>query len=102
MVTQYRVPSGATVSAEGSWAMSKGYGFHMSYNVNFEGATVDYDLARGPKALQVFRKGRGPRTVRSKAKMATSENCGYDPIHPERPTADCRDRAGWTECHRDL
>jgi predicted dehydrogenase len=46
VVAQYQVTSGAIVSAEGSWAMSPGFGFSMAYTVNFEHATVDYDLAR--------------------------------------------------------
>jgi predicted dehydrogenase len=63
LVTQYQVVSGATVSAEGSWAMARGYGFNMSYTLNFEEATVDYDLSRGAAALRVFRKGRAARTI---------------------------------------
>jgi predicted dehydrogenase len=64
VVTQYRVESGAMVSAEGSWAMAKGFGFSMSYTVNFERATADYDLARGVDGLRLIEEGQEPRTVR--------------------------------------
>jgi predicted dehydrogenase len=57
VVTQYEVPGGAIVHAEGSWAMAPGFGFSMGYTVNFERATVDYDMARGPEGLKVFEGG---------------------------------------------
>jgi predicted dehydrogenase len=63
VVTQYIVASGASVHGEGGWAMSKGFGFHMSYTVNFENATADYDLARSAEALKLFEKDREPRTI---------------------------------------
>jgi predicted dehydrogenase len=63
VVTQYQVASGAVVHAEGSWAMTEGFGFNMAYTVNFENATADYDLARGPEALRLFEPGRAPRTI---------------------------------------
>lgn len=62
--TQYQVEGGATVFAEGSWALSDGFGFNMSFTVIFEKATVDYNLARKSKPLRLFRKGKKPRTVR--------------------------------------
>jgi predicted dehydrogenase len=58
VVTQYEVPGGAIVHAEGSWAMAPGFGFSMSYTVNFERATVDFDMARGPESLKVFEGGQ--------------------------------------------
>jgi predicted dehydrogenase len=63
VVTQYQVDCGATVCAEGSWIMSSGHGFNMAYRVNFERATVSYDLARGAAALQVFEEGQPSRVV---------------------------------------
>lgn len=53
VVAQYTVDSGTIVHAEGSWAMSPGFGFSMSYTVNFEHATADYDIAR--PAAEVLR-----------------------------------------------
>src|SRR5438552_2376273 len=64
VVTQYQVASGASVSAEGSWAMTEGFGFHMAYTAIFENATADYDIARGADALKLFEKGKEPRALR--------------------------------------
>lgn len=61
VVTQYMVPGGASVYAEGSWLMASG--FSMSYTVMFENATVDFDSARGDSALQVLEEGKEPRVV---------------------------------------
>jgi len=64
VVTQYQVASGACVSAEGSWAMTEGFGFQMSYTAVFENATADYDIARGADALKLFEKGKEPQALR--------------------------------------
>jgi len=64
VVTQYEVDSGAIVHAEGSWAMAKGFGFSMTYCVNFDGATVDYDLARTSGPLRLVEEGKPPVPVR--------------------------------------
>lgn len=56
--TRYHVACGAMVHAEGSWAMSTGFGFRMAYLVNFENATADYDSSRGAEALQLASAGR--------------------------------------------
>jgi predicted dehydrogenase len=63
VVTQYTVACGASVSAEGSWMMSDGFGFNMAYTVIFERATADYDLSRGADALKLFEQGKGARVV---------------------------------------
>ena len=63
VTTQYEVASGASVVAEGSWAMVPGFGFSMSYTVNFENATADFDLARGTDALKIFAEGQPGRVV---------------------------------------
>jgi predicted dehydrogenase len=64
VVTQYQVASGASISAEGSWAMAEGFGFNMGYTVIFEAAMADYDIARGADALKLFEKGQEPQTVK--------------------------------------
>lgn len=65
VVAQYEVASGAIVHAEGSWAMSPGFGFSMGYTVNFENATADYDLVRAPdNLLRLFRPGMPAETVK--------------------------------------
>lgn len=63
VVTHYRVASGATVTAEGSWLMAQGYGFKMAFTVNFENATADYDSTRGEGALKVFGAAPEPQTI---------------------------------------
>ncbi|MCI0535067.1 MAG: Gfo/Idh/MocA family oxidoreductase [Verrucomicrobiales bacterium] len=64
VVTQYHFESGVLVHAEGSWAMSEGFGFSAGFTVNFEFATADFDLARGADALRLFEKGHPARTVK--------------------------------------
>ncbi len=64
VVTQYRVAGGASVHAEGSWLLTRG--FNMGYTVMFERATVDFDLARGPEALRVDEEGKATRTIKLK------------------------------------
>ena len=65
VVAQYEVDSGAIVHAEGCWAMAPGFGFSMGYTVNFENATADYDLARGPEnILKLFQSGKPPEPVK--------------------------------------
>jgi predicted dehydrogenase len=45
--------------------MSPGYGFHMSYTVNFENATADYDIVRAPTdMLKLFRPGHPPEVIK--------------------------------------
>jgi predicted dehydrogenase len=63
VVTQYDVASGAIVHAEGAWAMTPGFGFNMSYTVNFERATADYDSGRGKEALRLCEANQAPRIV---------------------------------------
>lgn len=63
VMTQYHVDTCASVHAEGSWLMGPGFGFNMSYTVNFENATADYDSGRGAEALKVFEKGQQPRVI---------------------------------------
>ena len=63
VVTQYQFGSGVIIHAEGSWAMMPGFGFSMSYTVNFERATVDYDLGRGPGALRLVEADKAPQVL---------------------------------------
>tara|TARA_Y100001934_G_scaffold161646_1_gene192815 strand:- start:22935 stop:24089 length:1155 start_codon:yes stop_codon:yes gene_type:complete len=60
VVTQYHVNCGAMVFAEGAWSFAKGFGFNMAYTVNFENATVEYDLSRGDECLRVCEAGKEP------------------------------------------
>jgi predicted dehydrogenase len=63
VVTQYEYPGGPVVYAEGGWTMATGFGFSMAYTVNFERATVDYDVARGAESLKLFAPEQSPRVV---------------------------------------
>jgi len=57
VVALFQYSGGPVVSAEGSWAMAEGFGFNMAFTVNFERATVDFDLSRGADALKVSTAG---------------------------------------------
>lgn len=63
VVTQFEITGDVIVHAEGGWAMTPGFDFNMSYTVNFEKATMDYDVARGPDAvLKICEEGKSPVT----------------------------------------
>jgi len=64
VVAQFTVEGGTSVSAEGSWAMTAGFGFNMAYTVIFENATADFDIARGAEALRLYEKGKAPQTIK--------------------------------------
>jgi predicted dehydrogenase len=64
VVTQYVVKGGATVSAEGSWLMSGAHPFTMKYTVNFETATAEFDISRGPEALRLYEDGKPAQVVK--------------------------------------
>ncbi len=38
--------------------MADGFEFEMSYTINFETATLDYDFARGTQALKLIAQRR--------------------------------------------
>jgi predicted dehydrogenase len=65
VVTQYQVANGACVYAEGTWIMTDGFPFNMTYTITFERATADFDLQRGPDALKLFEDGKPSRTLPS-------------------------------------
>ena len=77
VLTQYTVDSGACVSAEGSWAMTPGYGFNMAYCAIFEKATVDYDLSRGDECLKVYEGSVGGEVVRCDGQDGYAGELGY-------------------------
>ena len=54
----YHYPHTQAVFAEGGWCYHDGFPFRMTFTVRFEGATVEYDSARGP--LAIFRDGCEP------------------------------------------
>ena len=62
VITHYHYPGGPAVSAEGSWLLTRG--FHMSFTLHCERATLDFDLARGAEALRVDEAGKKTRTLK--------------------------------------
>lgn len=62
VVTQYILPGGPAVYAEGSWLLTGN--FNMAYTLLCERATLDYDLARGAEALRITEQGKEPRTLK--------------------------------------
>lgn len=56
-ITHYLYPNIPLVIAEGGWAMQAGYGFKMQYEINFEDATVVFDISQGENQLKVIRDG---------------------------------------------
>ena len=64
VVTQYVVKGGATVNAEGSWLMSGAHPFTMTYTVNFENATAEFDISRGAEALRLYEDGKPMQVVK--------------------------------------
>jgi len=62
VLTQYLFPGGPVVHAEGGWLLAKG--FHMSYTLHCEKATLDYNLARGAEALHVIESGRDLQVIK--------------------------------------
>ncbi len=64
VVALFQYPGGPTVSAEGSWAMTEGFGFSMSFTVNFERATADFDGGRTPDPLRLIVHGVPPASLK--------------------------------------
>jgi predicted dehydrogenase len=64
VVTSYQFASGIPVAAEGSWLMTEGFGFNMTYTVNFQSATADFDLSRRAEALKLCEEGQAPRAIK--------------------------------------
>ncbi|MBI1852738.1 MAG: Gfo/Idh/MocA family oxidoreductase [Planctomycetes bacterium] len=71
VVTHYVYDDVPLVVAEGSWAMTAGFGFQMQYAVNFERATAVFDLAAA-KPLTLHERGKKARAV------AIPPGMGYD------------------------
>ena len=96
VVTQYAFTSGESVHAEGSWAMAPGFGFNMSYTVNFENATADYDIARGSEALKLAHE-KSSETIKIDAKDGYVQELAYflDCIRAKRRPSRVTAEDGW-------
>lgn len=75
VVSQYLYENGPAVHGEGSWLLTKG--FTMSYTINCERATLDFDLARGKDALQVSEEGKDTATVQLEAEDGYLQEIRY-------------------------
>lgn len=64
VMANYIYENGAVVTAEGSWAMVKGFGFCAGFTVNFEKATLDMDTSRGADALKLYEPGQPALVIR--------------------------------------
>lgn len=64
VMANYIYENGPVVTAEGSWAMVKGFGFCAGFTVNFEKATVEMDTSRGADALKVYETGQPALVIR--------------------------------------
>jgi predicted dehydrogenase len=62
VITQYNYADGPAVYAEGSWLLTEG--FNMAYTLHCEGATLDFDLARGADAMLVTEPGKAARFIK--------------------------------------
>ncbi len=59
IVTRYEYDDVPLVVAEGSWAMTDGFTFNMSYTINCENATLNFDLSN-EKPHVIIEKGKDP------------------------------------------
>jgi predicted dehydrogenase len=75
VVTQYFYPNGPAVHAEGSWLLPDG--FNMSYVLQCERATIDFDLSRGSEALRLHEAGKKLRTIKLKNADGYGEEIRY-------------------------
>jgi predicted dehydrogenase len=96
VVTQYVFPGGPVVSAEGGWL--RAHGFNMSFTIDCELATLDFDLSRGADAMQVFEKGQVGRTLHYNDADGYGPEIRYmlDCVASARPPAVVDARAGVT------
>ncbi len=62
VTTFYHYPDGPHVVAEGGWAMADSFGFRMTYCVNFQNATAEFDISND-ESLTLYEPGKEPHTV---------------------------------------
>jgi predicted dehydrogenase len=92
VATHYLYDNGPTVTATGSWANSPGAPFTMRYAVQFERATVDYDLSRKP-ALMAYHDGKSEAIETARQSGYVGElgyflDCVASGRRPQQVTAD--------------
>ena len=96
VVTQYHYPDGPAVHAEGGWLLTQG--FTLTYTIQCERATLDFDLARGVEALRIAEAGQPPRTVSCDGPDGYEQEiaCLLDGIVKARPPQEVTARDGLT------
>lgn len=93
VLTQYNYENGPLVAAEGCWTASPGYGFTMTSTLNFEKATVDFDIGRKP-TMTVSADGKStpvtdfPQRDGYVGEMTYFLDCIAAGVRPARVTAD--------------
>jgi len=92
LVTQYLFENNVLVSAEGSWCFADGWPFNMSFTVNCERGTIDYDLSR-KDSLIVYADGKANVIEHDKhdgffGELSYFLECVRAGTRPSRVTAD--------------
>jgi len=75
VITQYFYPRGPVVHAEGSWLLAGG--FNMAFTLYCERATIEFDLARSPGALQIEPRAGSRRILRLPGKDGYNQEIRY-------------------------
>ena len=88
---RYDVPDAPGVTAEGGWAMADGFPFNMQYTVNFEQATVVFDLSAS-EPLTLYHEGKAqpidlPKGMGYEHEIRYFIECIAAGRQPERGTA---------------
>jgi predicted dehydrogenase len=92
IITHYIYDGSLTVCAEGCWCFADGWPFNMSFTVNCENATIDYDLSR-KDSLVVYAEGATNLIEHGKhdgffGELSYFLECVRTRTRPERVTAD--------------
>lgn len=74
--THYIYDDGPTVTAEGGWAMTPGFGFQMQYTVNFENATVEFSFD-GKDQVRLIEAGKEPQMIDVGAGLGYEHEIAY-------------------------
>lgn len=91
VTTHFLYPDIPLVTAEGGWAMSKGFGFKMQYTVNFEQATAVFDIGAEQQLLLIRDGETTPLTVPAgmgyEHELRYLVNCIASGTQPEQASA---------------
>jgi predicted dehydrogenase len=93
LVTHYLYDGNLLVCAEGSWCLADGWPFNMSFTVNCEHATIDFDLSRKETPLIVYADGKVNVIETDKhdgffGELSYFVECVRTNTRPQRVTAD--------------